>query len=93
MEIVQKRSINDLEQINVFKVPTTIIKFALKILYFGSCLVRKLFFKRNQYSDELISYVKNNARSGVRRVQAVLLQVLSFESSRSTYRLLKQFKA
>ena len=30
-----------------FKVSTSIIKFALKIVYFGSFLVWKLFFKRN----------------------------------------------
>ena len=30
-----------------FKVPTSIIKFAMKIDYFGSFLVWKLYFKRN----------------------------------------------
>ena len=31
----------------IFKVSTRIIKFALKIVYFGSFLVWKLFFRRN----------------------------------------------
>ena len=31
----------------IFKVSTSIIKFALKIVYFGSFLVWKLFFRRN----------------------------------------------
>ena len=47
MEIVEKGSINDFEKNCFYKVSTSIIKFALKTVYFGSFLVWKLLFKRN----------------------------------------------
>ena len=48
MEIVEKGSINDYKQkLFFFKVSISIIKFALKIDYFGSFMVWRLFFRRN----------------------------------------------
>ena len=56
----------------IFKVSTSIIKFVLKIVYFGSFLVWKLFFRRIQFWI-IISHKQwktMNARSGLRRIQA-----------------------
>ena len=54
MEIVEKGSINDLEQKKNFKVSTSIIKFALQKNLFGELSCMEVVLQA-EYSDELIS--------------------------------------